>query len=165
MGLFSKDIKTMDDLFLHIGAALAGTDLKLTVVRGGQRSVVEVTLAKFDHPLPWIASNRQNPVHGLRVDYSSVLLVQKQNAPRGVPPPRIPPGVVVRELEPGSPAEAKFKAIADAPNQWLITRVNGKPVPTPADFYREAARPPTGSVLLKMVNPDDPSQERDLRLP
>jgi S1-C subfamily serine protease len=155
----------MDDLFLHIGAALAGTRLKLTVLRGGQRSEVEVTLAKLDHPLPWIASNRPKPVHGLRVDYSSILMIQKQNDPRGRVAPRVPPGVVVRELEPGSPAEAKFKAIDDAPNQWLITRVNGQPVPTPADFYREAAKSRTGSVSLRLVNPDDPSQERDLRLP
>ncbi|HET6575693.1 MAG TPA: trypsin-like peptidase domain-containing protein [Fimbriiglobus sp.] len=155
----------MDDLFLHIGAALAGTKLKLTVYRNRQRRQVEVTLAKLDHPLPRIASSRPDPVHGLRVDYSSVLLVQKQNAPRGAVAPRIPPGVVVRELVPGSPAEAKFKTIDEAANQWLITRVNGKPVPTPADFYREAARSPTGSVSLTLVNPDDPSQEKTLRLP
>ena len=154
-----------DDLFLHIGAALAGTKLKLTVRRGSQTTPVEVTLAKLDHPLPWIASSRPKPVHGLRVDYSSVLLVQKQNAPRGAVAPRVPPGVVVRELEPGSPAEKKFKAINDAPNQWLITHVNNKPVPTPADFYREAASSPTGSVSVRLVNPDDPSQERDVRLP
>jgi serine protease Do len=156
-------IGDQDDLFLHIGAALAGTKLKLTVRRGAQTAPVEVTLAKLDHPLPWIASNRPKPVNGLRVDYSSVLLVQKQNAPRGAVAPRVPPGVVVRELEPGSVAEAKFKAINDAPNQWLITRVNGKQVETPAEFYREAAR--TDSVLLRLVNPDDPSQERELRLP
>lgn len=155
----------MDDLFLHIGAALAGTELKLTVRRGTQRRPVVVTLAKLDHPLPWIASNRPKPVYGLRVDYSSVLLVQKQNAPRGAVAPRIPPGVVVRELEPGSAAEAKFKAIDDAPNQWLITQVNGKPVATPADFYREAAGVGTRTVSLKLINPDDPSQERTLRLP
>jgi serine protease Do len=154
-----------DDLFLHIGAAQAGTTLKLTVDRNGQRSQVNVTLAKLDHPLPWIASNRPTPVLGLRVDYSSVLLAQKQNAPRGVTPPRIPSGVVVRELEPGSPAEAKFKAIDDAPNQWLITHINGKQVPTPAEFYREAARAPNGPISLRLVNPDDPSQGRELRLP
>lgn len=152
-----------DDLFLHIGAALAGTELKLAVRRGAQPLPVDVTLAKLDHPLPGIASNRPKPVHGLRVDYGSVLLVQKQNAPRGAVAPRIPQGVAVRELEPGSPAEAKFKAINDAPNQWLITRVNNKPVSTPTDFYREAVRLPT--VSLRLVNPDDPSQERDLRLP
>jgi serine protease Do len=155
-----------DDLFMHIGAALAGTKLKLTVRRNGrQRDDVEVTLAKLDHPLPWIASNRPKPVFGLRVDYLSVLLVQKQNAPRGAAVPRIPPGVVVRELEPGSPAETKFKAIDNAPNQWIITRVNGKAVGTPAEFYRAAGATPTGPVTLLLVNPDNPSQERTVRLP
>ncbi len=160
-------VREHDDLFLDIGAALAGTKVTLTVVsplRGQQTRQVEVTLAKQEHPLPWVATKRPQPVHGLRVDYSSVLLAQNQNPQRGGPPPRIPPGVAVRELEPGSPAESKFKAIDNAPNQWLITMVNGKRVATPAEFYREAARAP-GSVRLHLVNSADPTQERDLRLP
>ena len=114
-----------------------------------------------------VPTSRPPPVFGLRVDYSSILLAQKQNAPRGPGPPRIPAGVVVRELEPNSPAEAKFKAIDNAPNQWLITRVNGKSVATPTEFYRTAteARRAAGFVQLQLVNPDDPSQERTLRLP
>ncbi|MFM7150262.1 MAG: PDZ domain-containing protein, partial [Gemmataceae bacterium] len=44
-------------------------------------------------------------------------------------------GVIVREVLPGSPADA-----ARLQPDKVITQVNGKPVTTPAEYYEEVAR-------------------------
>ncbi len=153
-------VREQDDLFLHIGAALAGTKIKLTVTRNGRSRPVEVVLAKQEHGMPWIASNRPAAVHGLRVEYSSVLSIQGNAAPR-----RVPAGVLVRELEPGSAAEAKFKALEGTPTGWLITHVNDQPVTTPAEFYRAAAGKPTVVLKLYSTDPNVTRAERTITLP
>jgi S1-C subfamily serine protease len=117
-----------DDLFLTVGRQLAGAEVRLEVQsRSGQRTLA-VRLAKYYVPTKFIAANRPAAVRGLRVDYASVL-VQRGRNPAG-----IPPGVVVREVRTGSPADAAL--IQDA----LITHVNGQAVNTPAEFYRAAAK-------------------------
>jgi serine protease Do len=156
-------VREQDDLFLYISAALAGTKIKLEVAKKGApaREVV-VTLAKYAHGLPWIASVRPPSVFGLRVDYSSLLLQQdRRAAEQGMPEP----GVLVRDLEPDSPAAAKFKPLGDNPRRWLITQVNGRPVRTPDEFYRAAAG--QRSVKLRLVDPNPTARDREhtLQLP
>ena len=148
-------VKDYDDLFLHIGTALAGSEVVLTVRSLGETKKVLVKLAKFNYPGPVIAANRPAPVHGLRVDYNSVVTAD-------VP---IPEGVAVRELESGSPAERKYKDLLER-TRWIVTHVNKKPVTAPADFYRECTNA-KGSIELRIVevvkNPD--STARTITLP
>ena len=77
---------------------------------------------------------------GLLVDYASTGSVDFNT----------PDGVLVRDkdLEAGSPAESKLKDWA-AQARLIVTAVNGKPVATPAEFYKEAAGKP--SVRLTVV--------------
>jgi serine protease Do len=123
---------------------------------------VTVTLAKYAHGLPWVASARPPAVFGLRVDYSSLLLQQdRRAAEQGMPEP----GVLVRDVEPGSPAAKKFKPLGDDPRRWLVTHVNDRPVRTPDEFYRAAAGRP--SVKLRLVDPNPTARDREqtLQLP
>jgi S1-C subfamily serine protease len=152
-GLFPRDVVTaidgnlvreQDDLFLYISAALAGNEAAITVNRGGTPRTVKVRLAKSPPAPEWvdkvIASKRDEPVHGLRVDYASTLGI-------GV---NLPEGVTVKELEPGSPAEKKLKKWREGGALLVVVAVDGEPVPTPGEFYRLARK--AGSVTLDVVD-------------
>ena len=131
-----------------------------TVARGnGRMAKVPVVLAKYPHALPWLATKRTDAVYGLRVDYTSVLLLPNANNRGGAPV--LPLGVLVRDLEPQSRAEAKFKKLG--PGQWIITHVDGKPVTTPPEFYRAAAG--RSSITLRVVDPMGQATDQDLTLP
>jgi serine protease Do len=148
-------VEAYEDLLLYAGTALAGSRLTLRLRTGAVERDVEVTMAKFKNEAPFIASRRPAPVFGLRVDYSSILA---QSLMSGVPP-----GVVVRELGPNSPAAAKFNPLGN-PNRWVITRVNGTRVTTPAEFYKAAEGQP--SVKLTLLDATVPNaKEQDLTLP
>jgi serine protease Do len=155
-------VNTYEDLLVHIGSALAGSKIKLTVSRFGRTRDVEVTLAKFKHEQPFIASVRPEPVFGLRVDYSSILAQQQNTDPRaGLR--GVPAGVSVREVLPNSPAAAAFKKLGDSPTRWLITHVNGDEVTTPAEFYKAAKG--QKSLKLTVIDPsvvDPPAREVSL---
>lgn len=145
----NKPIREYDDLFLHIASALAGSEIEVEAMRNGQVRKVVVTLAKFSHPLTSIASNRGPSVHGLRVDYTSVLLDGGQRQF-----PHLPTGVLLRELEPGSIAETKLKPLLEGNARWIITKLNGQPVSTPAEFFRIADK--AKRIELTLVDPTRP---------
>jgi len=133
-------IRDYDDLFLNVGAALAGSEIVLKVQAfGGRTREVTVKLAKFHYPGPVIASNGPPPIYGLRVDYGSLV-----NA--DVP---IPEGVWIREFDKGSPADKKYKDLLERA-RWIVISVNGKPITTPAEFHREAAAA-KGNLELRIV--------------
>lgn len=93
-------IKTHDDLFLQVGTALAGSEVVITLQNiAGRKRQVPVKLSKFFYPGPVIASNRPADVHGLRVDYSSVILVDSP----------VPDGVFIRDVSRGSAADANIR--------------------------------------------------------
>lgn len=144
-----KPILRQDDLFLHIAASLAGTRVRIKytrrlLARDGAAQTTVATLDKSPHAFPWLASNRPAPVFGLQVDYASVLLEQ------GPSMFGLSDGVALRELEPNSPAAARFKTLGDSPTRWLVTAVNGVPTPNPAAFY--AATAGKRSVTLSLVD-------------
>jgi serine protease Do len=156
-------VADMNDLFLHVGAALAGNDCAVTVRRSGRAQTLAVRLAKFRNVQPWIASDRPPAVFGLRVDYASVLLqdlIQAQDRMIGYA--ALPRGVVVKELEPDSPAEREFKRNGEDPSKWVIARVNDKLVTTPAEFYDAA----TGQsvVKLQLVHTADVTRVKEVML-
>jgi serine protease Do len=133
-------IRELDDMFLQIAVALAGSDTVIEIeLPNGTVRKVTVPLARFSNPFPSIAANRPNPIYGLRVDYGSVL---KSDGP-------IPPGVSIRELEKDSIAERKLKELNEK-GKMIIVSVNGKRVATPSDFYREA-RSGKGVLELRLV--------------
>jgi serine protease Do len=125
-----QPVREWDDLFLALGTHLVGSKVKLEVRRlhGGQ-GVVEVELAKFFFPGKKIASSlgKRPYFRGLRVDYTSVLAVEQKAG-------AVYRGVLISEIQPFSPAAA-----AKLKSGEIITRVNGREVNTPAEFYDAAA--------------------------
>ena len=156
-------VNSFDDLLLHIGSALAGSKVMVTVSRSGLERDLEVTLGKFRNEQPFIASVRPEAVFGLRVDYSSLLAQQRDPRMGNLPP--LPTGVCVREVVADSAAAKQFKTLGDTPaTSWLITKVNGTEVTTPAEFYKAAKG--QESLKLTLINPSDKApRERELTLP
>jgi S1-C subfamily serine protease len=136
-----QPVRDTDELFLAIGTALAGSKLKLEIAttRGGPTREHVAELAKFYLPGKFVAAVQPPAVGGLRVDYTSTLLRAGGDRP-------ILKGVVVREVLPGSPAE-KANLTADR----VITKVNGRPVTTPAEYYQEV-RNAAGAIELTFSN-------------
>ena len=151
-----QPVRDADDLFLYIGAALAGTKVRLTVARNGQSRPVDVTLAKFYHPLPAIVSKPGPDFHGLRVDYSSMRMLKNQDVSRLVN------GVTVRSVDADSQAATRFRTLGGDPTRWMITHVDNKPVPTPTAFYEAVAG--KAGVQLRLENPNETGPTREQRL-
>jgi S1-C subfamily serine protease len=113
-------------------------------------------LTKSFEVVKGIATHQQPFVHGLRVDFTSVL-AQRFGARRG----RIPDGVVISEIKPNSPATvAKLL-------DWRILAVNGDRVHKPADFYAAVtlADKKGQAIQLTVVGPDRSAEEHDIKLP
>jgi serine protease Do len=141
-----ETIETQDDLFLQAGLNPAGSIVKVQVLRGGVSRTLELQLGKFHNESPFIASNRPAARFGLRVD-PAVIYCQRE---RGEAVPAV--GVVVREVQPVSPADK-----AHLQSGKLVTQVNGKDVTSPADFYR--AVDAAGDRVRLTVLRDDNSHE------
>jgi serine protease Do len=136
-------VRGNNDLFLQIGSLTVGTPVRLTVLRGGRHETLgPVPLAKLYVAEPSLATHKPPAPGGVRVDYSSVL--SQRSVGSG-----IVNGVVVREIVAGSPAE---KIDLLQPDR-VITEVNGTPVTSPAEFYREMDRAGDRAELT-VLNPD-----------
>jgi S1-C subfamily serine protease len=148
-------VHKIEDLFLVIGSQLAGREVPIEVkpVGGAGWEKRTVKLAKLNSPGTSIASNVPAAIGGLRVDYTS-LLVQRQAAfnPR-FGPTSIPAGVIIREVIPGSPADAALLQ----PDKVII-QVNDQKVTTPTEFYlcMENARKNGDTVKLFVLDSNDP---------
>ncbi len=130
------------DLFREIGLLEPGTNAHLHVVgRNGQR-FVDVKIAKWPVRIPdriIVAKYRQTPWRGLRVDWPAARLkFFDAEAP-------YPLAVVVKTVEPNSPAEAAGLRPGD-----LIHRVAGRAVETPQEFTR-AVKALQGNVRLELA--------------
>jgi S1-C subfamily serine protease len=144
-------VHSNDELFLAVGMHLAGSTVRVEVAAtpDGPRRIRSVRLAKF--PVmeePIIASRRPKARGGLRVDWSSTIVPRLRLR-------SIPEGVVVREVQPGSPAADKARLQPDT----IIKRVNDRPVTTPAEFYREMEKA-KGPVELTFSNPEGTDEQR-----
>lgn len=155
-GLNGQRIDTQEDLFFYTGTALAGSEvtLELDGPATANNQVAKVRLAKYLNASEVIASTQAEAPFGIRADYTS-LLAQRPfggNAwNRGVPS-----GVLIREVISGSPADqAKLQA------GKIISRVNGQPLGSPADFYK-ALRAVGNSVRLVIVQTDGGEEQVDL---
>lgn len=164
MSINDVPVSTFEDLLLHVGHGLAGRKISLSIHNGTQTREATIALAKFKNEVPFIASVRPEPVFGMRVDHGSVLLQMQFNpffGGGGRAFADVPPGVLVREPLPGTPAAAKFKELGDV--RWVVSHVNGTAVFTPAEFYKEAAG--KKSVTLTVVSANDPGLPREVTLP
>jgi serine protease Do len=131
------------DLFLHVGACLCGSEIRLEVrAPGNQVRAVTATLAKFYVPGRIIAANPPPAIRGLRVDHASILAQVRQRSLA-----QVHEGVMVREVQENSGAESALVKVHE-----LITHVNGRRVSTPADFYREAEKI-KGTLELTILEP------------
>ena len=142
-----RPVRDDDDLRFAIAIALAGTTVRLH--KQDRLEALPVTLVKSAPIDGNIASVKHPFVRGLRVDYTSLLV---QRGPSQV----ILPGVYVREVEKGSPADSA--RLQDA----IITKVAGQAVQTPAEFY--AIMPKTGSVELTLTGIDEQQREKHVTL-
>jgi S1-C subfamily serine protease len=146
-------IADSDDLFLNAAAFLAGTTIELDVLgRSGSTRKATMTLAKSHWPStgPLIASRRPAPVHGLRVDYTSLLY----QPPFGTLS-YVPKGVLVRDVAADSPAAR----VGLRPERDIIVKVNETEVTSPRAFY-DTIKAAKGPIELTLTDP-----ERKVRLP
>jgi S1-C subfamily serine protease len=124
-------IRDWQDLLLAISSSLAGSRIRIGVAvapAGPVREEHVAELVKYHLPQKFIASSRPPAIGGIRVDYTSTLIRSGADM-RG-----ILDGVAVREVVPGSPAQR-----ANIQVDRVITRVNGRLVANPAQYYKEAA--------------------------
>ena len=146
-------VRNNADLLVHVGSALAGTKVTLTIRRPNVTGDVTFTLGKLQHDRPLIASARPDAVFGLRVDHDSVLAQRVGDNIQAIIQKGIPEGVSVREVAADSPAATAFKKLGDDPRRWLVTHVNGTAVSTPAEFY--AAAKGQKAVKLTVIDPTE----------
>lgn len=148
-------VRSVEDLFLAVGMALAGSRVKLEAVRPGstRTDVLEASLAKFHVPGKIIASKKPAFIRGLRVDYASAML-QRNGSWRG----DHYDGVYVREVEPPDPGKQ-----ARAPLDAIITHVNGRPVNSPEEFAQQVGKQ-TGPVELTITSRDPTRVSQKVKL-
>jgi serine protease Do len=133
-------VTDFDSLILAVNSYSADDTVRLKIRRADEIIERTIVLAKFPVDGEVIATNRPKPWRGLRVDYTSVLRYPTfgrhfLDAPN--------PGVVVTEVEEGSPA-----AIAGIKKGQLIRRVGDRDVATPRAFA-EAVVSISGAVTLE----------------
>jgi S1-C subfamily serine protease len=145
-------VREPDDLFVALGTVLAGSEARLEVAHSphGPGEMVSVKLSKFYVAGKIIATRRPEAVGGLRVDYTSILFLRPGG--QQIYGSRIPEGVMIREVQSGSPADA-----ARLQESKVIQRVNGRKVSTPEEFYREMQNV-NGPVELTVVTGDREEQ-------
>jgi serine protease Do len=144
-------IRDNDDLFLAISRLRAGDKATLEAERDGNRRTYSAALDKLYVPGKVYASQRPQPVRGMRVDFASVVY-QRDRLPQG-----IPRGVFVCEVQSNSPADQA--RLQDA----IITRINGQDIDSPAEFYRRAGQI-KGAMEVTIINRNEPSGTSTVKL-
>lgn len=153
-----------DDLLLFAGAALAGNEVTVEYTRGGVpgKQKVKLTMAKNLNSLPFIATNVPPTPHGIKVDWYSTKFAGGGLFDRN--PRNPPPGVLIREVEPGSAGEKRLKEVGPPKaGAWLVTHVDGKQVSTPKEYIALTAG--KRSFKLHLADPDDPNTREIISLP
>jgi serine protease Do len=146
-------VHDFEDLVLTVGTLMAGSEVHLKVLNDNDLARdVTVKLAKFYVPGKSIASNRPPMVRGIRVDYTSVLMLRHSSrGQRAI----IHDGVFISELQTASAAAAKLRL--DDVITHVKVRDSFNPVNTHEEFYREVAKIKLREPLwLKLVNSPEP---------
>ncbi len=126
-----EPVRDFSDLLVAVSSHSPGDKIRLKVLRDGRELEKTLTIAKYPVKGEVIATVRPPSWRGLRVDHRSLLTTGMIPFGPAGPEPR---GVVVRDVEPGSPAEKAGL------RQWMtIHEVAGRGVDVPADFARAVA--------------------------
>jgi len=129
-----------DSLILAVNAYPAGESVVLKVRRGDETLERTIVLAKFPIEGEIIATNRPVAWRGLRVEYTTTIALRRFG-PDFLDPTT--PGVVVADVEGGSPA-----AEAGLKKGQLIRKAGGKAVRSPSGFA-QAVSTLSGPVTLE----------------
>jgi serine protease Do len=124
-------ITNFDSLILGVSVYAPGDSVRLKIRRSDEIIERTIVLAKFHVDGEVIATNRPRPWRGLRVDYTTTISMRGN---RALDIDSIPAGVVVTEVEDGSPAAA-----AGLKKDMLIFRVGDRPIQNPRDFAAAVA--------------------------
>lgn len=115
-----------DSLIVAVNSYSAGDKIRLTIIRDGRKLEKDLVLAKFPVEGEIIATAQPPAWRGIRVDYLSTLNANQA----GVNILElVDSGVVVREVEPGSPAEK-----AGLIKGRVIRKVADQAITSPAQF-------------------------------
>jgi serine protease Do len=157
-------IKNSDELYLRVTLAFAGTSVELETLRDRQRRRVRVKeLAKATPLGKPIITNRPASFRGARIDYLTVLLGEITPDQRELQQSLLTGlrqgGVLVREIESGSPADKAGLRLRD-----IITHVNNLPINGPKEFQRQIAQL-TGPIALTLLPLDGQGPPRKLLIP
>jgi S1-C subfamily serine protease len=154
-----KPVRDETDLVYHVSTLAAGAQTKLDVTRGQQRVTLDIELTKNPVTGFIIVANDRPVWNGIRVDHISTTVspyyrfgIDAQSAIRG--------GVVVRDVEAGSPAAKR-----DVVKGQIIVRVNDRPVSRPEEFEREVAKTNGPVKLTVHTSVDRPLREITLEAP
>lgn len=151
----NKQILSKTDLMREIGLHAPGDVVRIRVwrplagVNQPNDMVLNVTVGKWpavDEESIITTKPLHDPWRGLVVDHSTARLRHLPISFRGLGV-EIPDAVLITEVQPGSPAS---RVIELKPGEF-ITRVNGKAVHSPQDFYA-AVKAETGPVILSLRN-------------
>jgi serine protease Do len=124
-------VSNFDSLILAVGIYPPGEPVRLKIRRSDEIIERTIVLAKYHVDGEVIATNRPRPWRGLRVDYTTIIQGRGFGAPDADP---IPAGVVVTDVEEGSPAAA-----AGLKKGVVILRVGDRPIQGPRDFAEAVA--------------------------
>lgn len=142
------------DLVREVGWLGPDVEAELSVLRPSERRLLTLTcrLAKwpvYDDSLLVVTRERHPAWRGLHIDYPTA---RRRFLPGNILE-RFPDGVVVTQVDPGSPADA-----AGLQTGRFITQVENKPLSSPREFS-EAVQGRSGPVLLRL------SDGRTIRVP
>jgi serine protease Do/serine protease DegQ len=115
------------DLRNRVGQIRIGTTITLDILRGGKKQVIDVVVGKRD----LVATGSGAPVDHPLLEGAVFVPAPVSNEDGRKPTP----GVVVKEIEPGSVAERAGLEVGD-----LIVSCNQVPVKSPTDLAKAAAK-------------------------
>jgi serine protease Do len=144
MKLNGKELDSTGEFRNAIAAAGAGASVKLDIVRDGKPMTIDAKLGELPEKLGSVAANEQGEssgaLNGLTLGELTPEVRSKVDLPSSVKS-----GVVVMELDPGSPAAASGLRPGD-----VVTEVNRAPVADVAKF-KAAYSNAKDRTLLKVV--------------
>lgn len=146
IGIDGEKLDDSRELRFGIAAEQPGTTLRLAVIRDGDERTIPVQLGEFpeENRGPERSFDDRSSSLGLTVDELTPAVARQLDLPVGTQ------GVVVVNVEPGSPAAEKGLRRGD-----VISEVARRQVLGVADFHR-ALRESNDSVLLLIQRGDDP---------